>query len=45
MPAPGFFCISQALTPILTAFAPVVIWLYLQGAKVPEMPLRMPNRA
>ena len=41
----AFFCISQALTPILTAFAPVVVWLYLPSAKVPEMPPKMPNKA
>ena len=39
------FCISQASTPVLTAFAPVVVWLYYHGAKVPEMPLKMPNKA
>lgn len=31
--------------PILTTFAPVVVWLYLPSAKVSEMPLKMLNRA
>lgn len=41
----AFFAYRLRSAPILTTFAPVVVWLYLPSAKVSEMPLKMLNRA